>query len=395
MPQRQLISARRKRWLDRELAQWRAEQLVDDAAAAAIGGRYEASSRARVARIALLLGATMLGIGTIWLVASNLEIDEAGPLVRVAFVAGVWLALVALAEAARGRERFGALAGPLALLAALAYGATVFQVAQSLQVPAYEPWLLAAWAGGALAYAYATASAGALVVGLAAATGCYVWLLAREVDGGASFVLGLAIAAPLATAGAVLHREGTPREPFAAAWRLVAALVALLALGAAALPALLEDEALPELALPVAGAALVLAAVVAVRADRLGRIELAGALAVVGAAVALVLLAPDVVTEPFSGEQPAPGQLTHTLVASAAFLALAVGIVFLGVAHASAALTNLAIAAIVLFVAVQSFGLIAPLFSGALLVLAVGAILLVCGLLADRGRRALLREVAS
>ncbi len=44
-----------------------------------------------------------------------------------------------------------------------------------------------------------------------------------------------------------------------------------------------------------------------------------------------------------------------------------------------------------LFVAVQSFGLIAPLFSGAALVLAVGAILVVCGLLADRGRRRLLR----
>ena len=98
---------------------------------------------------------------------------------------------------------------------------------------------------------------------------------------------------------------------------------------------------------------------------------------------------------PFSGDELPAGPLAHALVASALFLALSVGLAFLGVARESAALTNVAIAAIVLFVAVQSFGLIAPLFSGAALVLAVGAILVACGLLADRGRRRLLREIAS
>ncbi|HEV2060755.1 MAG TPA: hypothetical protein VGR11_15495, partial [Solirubrobacteraceae bacterium] len=88
------------------------------------------------------------------------------------------------------------------------------------------------------------------------------------------------------------------------------------------------------------------------------------------------------------------GQLAHALAASGLALALAVGVALLGVARESAALTNIAIAAIVLFVAIQSFGLIAPLFSGAALALAVGAILVICGMLADRGRRRLLRAVS-
>src|SRR5688500_14621598 len=94
---RQLIPARRLAWLQRELAAWRSDGLVDDAAAAAIAERYEASSRARAARVLLTLGAALVGVGIIWLVASNLDIDEAGPLTRFAFVAALWLAFVALA----------------------------------------------------------------------------------------------------------------------------------------------------------------------------------------------------------------------------------------------------------------------------------------------------------
>jgi uncharacterized membrane protein len=393
MAQRQLIPARRMAWLQRELAAWRADGLVDDAATSAIAERYEASSRARAARVLVTLGAALVGVGIIWLVASNLDIDEAGPLTRFFFVCVLWLVFVALAEAVRGRERFGVLAAPLALLAAIAYGATIFQVAQSLQVPAYEPWLLAAWAAGALAYAYATGGSGPLVLGVGTAVGCYVWLLTRDASGGTAFVLGLALAVPFAVAAAVLHRE---RERFAAAWRFAAALVALPAIGGAAIPGVLDGSPVPALAFVVGGVAIAVAVVVALlRADDVGFIELAVATGIAGAAIVLALTATELEGDVFSGEELPAGPLAHALVASALFLALSVAIAFDGVARESAGLTNLAIAAIVLFVAIQSFGLIAPLFSGAALVLAVGAILVVCGLLADRGRRRLLREMAS
>jgi len=394
MAPRQLISGRRLAWLQGELARWRSAGLVDEAAAAAIEARYQASSRARAARILLMLGAALVGVGIIWLVASNLDIDEAGPLTRFAFVAALWLGFIALAEVVRGRERFAALAGPLALLAAIAYGATIFQVAQSLQVPAYEPWLLVAWAIGALAYAYGAAASAPLVLGVGAAVASAVWLLTRDAEGGASFVLGLALAAPFAAAAANLHRAARGRR-FAGAWRFAGALVALLALAGAAIPGVLEDATVPALALVCGGVALLVAAAAAVRADAQGRVELAIALGCAAAAVALAFTAPDVAADPFSGENPSAAQLAHTLVASALFLALSLALAFVGAARESAALTNLALAAIVLFVAVQSFGLIAPLFSGAALVLSVGAILLACGLLADRGRRRLLKDVSS
>lgn len=390
MPERQPISGRRMRWLEQELAQWRAAGFVDEAATAGIAARYEVSSRARAARLLLVLGCVFVGVGIIWLVASNVDFEQVGPVARFGLVAGLWLGLVVLTEIVRGRERLGVLAGPLALLAATAFGATIFQVAQSLQVPAYDPWLLAAWAAGALAYAYATGSSGPLVVGIAAAAAFYVWLLTREAAGGAPFVLGVAAAVPPAAAAAVVH-AGTARASFAAAWRLAAACLALLALAAAAIPGLLEDAAVPVLALATAGAALAVAAAVALRADRRGRLELVVAAGVVVAALVLVAVAPDRTADAFAGERLPADQLAHTIAASALFLALAVGTALLGVARESPALTNVAIAAIVLFVAVQSFGLIAPLFSGAALVLAVGAILVACGLLADRGRRHLLR----
>ena len=52
------------------------------------------------------------------------------------------------------------------IMAALTFGAVVMQAAQSLQVPAYEPQLLAWWGLGALVHAYVVRGVGPLVVGL-------------------------------------------------------------------------------------------------------------------------------------------------------------------------------------------------------------------------------------
>ncbi|MDP8967892.1 MAG: DUF2157 domain-containing protein, partial [Actinomycetota bacterium] len=113
MPERRPISGRRMKWLEQQLAQWRAADLVDEAAAAAIAARYRVSSRARAARLLLVLGCVLLAVGIIWLVASNVELDEVGPFARIGLVAALWLALVVLAEVACRGERFDVLAGPL------------------------------------------------------------------------------------------------------------------------------------------------------------------------------------------------------------------------------------------------------------------------------------------
>ncbi len=337
--------------------------------------------------VLLFLGAGLVGVGVIWLVAANLEIDEIGPLQRVLGVAAAWLALVAAGEALAARPRWDVVAGPVRLIAVLAYGGTIFQAAQSLQVPAYAPFLLVAWGSGALAYAYAVRARAALVLGVAILGGWYVWALGEQGADGTAFILGLGVACVAAGAITALHREG-----FGAPWRFAAAAFGLLALGTAAVPEAADGE-LPD-ALPVAlGAvvALALAVAAAVRAPA-ERHEIAGAVAVGAATALLMLIVPDEVASFGDGDFVTGSQSAYTLFACALFLAAAVGVALAGVTRGQASLTTLAYGALLLFLAVQSFGLLAALTSGAAVVLGVGAVLLVAGVVLDRGRRRLIEE---
>ena len=60
------------------------------------------------------------------------------------------------------------------LLAAGAFGAVVFQAAQSLQVPAFEPILVGVWAGAVL-WAYAVRGVAPLVLGVVLVAVWFVW----------------------------------------------------------------------------------------------------------------------------------------------------------------------------------------------------------------------------
>jgi len=386
------IGPGRFRWLEGELERWRAAGIVDTEAAARIREDYAPGTKAQATRLFLVLGALLAGVGLIWLIASNLEIEEIGPLMRFAGVALIWLALVAAAEAA-GRSRFDVLAGPLRLLAVLAYGATIFQVAQSLQVPAFAPELLLAWAAGGIVFSYATGAAAALTLSVAVLGGWFVWGLGERTDTGAAFVIGLGLAVPAATAIAALH--GEEHERLAEPWWVAAACFTLVALLSATFPDFAGSDGLPAITI-VSGAlgALTLCAMAIWRARQ--RIpEIAGSLLVAVAAVGLTVVAPGTPDEAFFGPGQVSGAETaYILGASAAFLAGAVGVAALGVRRSMPGLTNLAFLGVLVFVAVQSFGLIADILSGAALALCVGAILMVIGLVLDRGRRTLLREAA-
>src|SRR5687767_15832258 len=83
-------------WLESELRAWHAEGLVDDATASAIRGRYVPVRKVTLARIVLTLGACFVGLGLVWLVASNL--DAMAPLTRFLLMVAVWLGFVGAAE---------------------------------------------------------------------------------------------------------------------------------------------------------------------------------------------------------------------------------------------------------------------------------------------------------
>lgn len=380
------ISRNDLRWLESQLLDWRAEGLVDDGAADAIRSRYEVSARPQVTRLFLGLGAALAGVGLLWLVAANVDVEAIGPLWRFVLVTALWLALTAGAELARARGAGALLREPLSLLSALGFGGALFQAAQSLQVPAYEPRLLLAWGAGALLYAYAVSARGALIVGVAAVTGWWTWALFDAAgDGLSGAVAGLAVTAPAAAAAAALHLD----ERFAEPWRFSAAVLALVAIFIVAAGGT-ERTGLPVLELVAGAVAAAGLCALAARRAAGDRPELAGAAALAALTVLLVVVGPA-----HAGlEQREGAGAVHALVASAVFLAAAVGVALAGARHSMPSLTNLAFGALLVFAAVQSFGLLAELLSGAALLLTIGIGLLVIGVLLDRGRRHLLEEGA-
>lgn len=383
-------------WLERELAVWRAAGIVDDTQADAVRARYVAVRRLSLTKLLLYLGGGFLGVGLIWLVASNL--DQMSPLLRFLAVTGLWLGFVAGAEVLVRRGRAvgggdGATAGPLVeavhLLAALAFGAVVFQAAQSLQVPAYEPGLVGLWGLGALLYAYADGAVGPLLVGIVATTGWYVWEVLREAEDGMGFVLPVLLAAVVAGAVGVVH-VGRGRPGFAGSWRQVSALLVLLGLFVAAFP-YVDVERFTWTAPVVAGivvAVLAAGAAAALSAPGLG-VE---ALVPLGATLVAVLLVLWEPPEPVLGVVAAEGY-AHAFVSVAVYVVAAGWYAVVGVRRDSAALTALATAALVLFTTVQSFAVFAPIVTGAALFLVLGVVLLASGYLFDRGRRRLVATV--
>ena len=202
-------------WLAAELPQWRSAGLVDERAADAILATYHPSRRFDLSNLLLTLGAAFVGVGIIWLVASNL--DQLPPVTRFLVVAVFWLAFLAGGELLAGRrEHGGAIPSPVVgcvrILAALTFGALVMQAAQSLQVPAYEPQLLAWWGLGALVHAYVVRGTGPLVVGLLAVASWLVWQTTWETPDALTVLLALFAAGAVAASAAALHADRLPRD---------------------------------------------------------------------------------------------------------------------------------------------------------------------------------------
>lgn len=384
------VSARQLAWLEGELAAWQSEGIIADGDARAIRARYVASRRFSLARLLLALGAAFVAAGLIWLVAANL--DRIPPSARFAAVAALWIGLVIGAEVlAERRERTAdhssPVVGAVRMLAAAAFGAVVFQAAQSLQVPAYSPALVGWWALGALLYAYAVDGVAPLLVGVVSAAIWFTWLSAAEADGQLGFVGAVLLGSAAATAVGVLH-AGRWRPGFATPWRLAGALLALFGMFVAALP--IDDRTRRWPAELIAGAvvALLLAVGALVLGRAADRIEVAVPVLAALAGTALVLWHPQ-----GSVTEPSVGLTARALLSVLGYLLLAGWYAVLGVRRDLPGVTGLATAALVGFTTVQSFAVFAPIVSGATLFLAVGVVLLGSGYGFDRARRRIVATV--
>jgi uncharacterized membrane protein len=391
----QAVSPRQLAWLRDELAGWQADGLVTDEHAAAILDRYRAVRRAGLARLMLHLGAAFVGVGLIWLVAANL--DQFPPIGRFLVVTTLWLGVTVAAEvlasrsAASGRGQGSPLVGAARGLAALAFGAVVFQSAQSLQVPAYEPALVGAWGLGALLYAYAVRGVAPLLVGLVAGVVWLVWHVGANGGSGLGVVLALLLAAAVASGAAVLHDRFGPAD-FVAPWRELGAALGLVGLFAAAVPYVTAADFGPDAG---SWAALVLGVVLALVAAGLARgearLEPLVALGTGLVAAGLVLWDPGTA----AGDRVGFEDWLHAGVSITAYVGAATWAAVLGIQRSSERLTYLALAALVAFTTFQSFAVFAQIIEGAWLFVALGLVFLGSGYLFDRARRGLTEAVTA
>ncbi len=383
-------------WLENELTTWRAAGILDDMQAQAIRGRYVAVRRFSLTKLLLFLGGAIIGVGLLWLVASNL--DNMSPLLRFIVVTLVWLGFVATAEILAERrahrvadrsENGTPVVGAFRLLAALAFGAVVFQAAQSLHVPAYEPKLVGIWGLGALLYAYAVAGVSPLAVGIATITGWYVWHVVEQAQDGMGFVLPVLLAAVIAGAVAVVH-AGRWRPSFGTLWREASVLLTLVGLFVAAFPYVDVENFVWSVPVVVGiVTALVAVAVAVVLGTGNARLEPVAPLIAAVAGILLVLWEPpDLGPDAVGAEGYA-----HALISVAVYVVAAGWYAVVGVRHDSPRMTFIATAALVLFTTVQSFAVFAPIVAGATLFLVLGVIFLGSGYVFDRGRRHLVANL--
>ena len=382
-PTSRAASAAQLEWLGRELTIWQAEGLVHDDQADAILRRYHATRRFSLVRLLLALGAVFVGVGLIWLVAANL--DQLPPLSRFLAIVLIWLALLVGGEVLHAKQPSvpSQLVGSVRLLAALAFGAVVFQAAQSLQVPAFEPLLVGLWGAGALVHAYAVRSLGPLLIGIPTLATWFVWQIMWDAPSAFSAVLALAVLAVAAVSVGALHQRGLLR--FAPVWREVGAGLALAALFAAALPSVTATDFVwsPWLVVGLAVAGLVAGAAIGL-VRGYARLEPVGALLVLAASVLMVLWE--------AGDDPEVLTLVdwaHAAVSVAVYVVVAVGVAVLGIMRNSSRLTALATVGLVVFTTFQSFAVFAQIIQGAWLFVALGLVFLGTGYLFDRARREL------
>lgn len=374
-------------WLTAEMSVWRAEGLVQDPQADSILARYRATNRISLAKLMLTLGAVFVGFGVIWLVAANL--DQLPPLLRFIVVVLIWIAFLVTAEvlAVRREHAIGSIPSPVVgsfrILAALTFGAVIFQAAQILQAPSFEPRLIGCWALGAIIYAYAVRSTGALVVGVIAGAGWYITDVVWDQASGLGVVLALLVAGLVAISAATIQERWSAE--LSTPWREIGAVLLLSGLFAAAIPYVGRDnfEWTPTLVIGVVVAAFATTAAIVLGRGR-ARLEPVGGLILTALAVVLVLW--EAGTDANNVDAAAWG---HAAVSIGAYVAAAAGVAVVGILRDSGRLTAFATISLVIFTTFQAFAVFAQIIQGAWLFVVLGVIFLVTGYVFDRVRRRL------
>ena len=273
--------------------------------------------------------------------------------------------------------------GAARLLAALGIGAVLFQAAQSLQVPAFEPRLLGLWSAAALLHGYATRAYLPFLVGVVSGVSWWFTQPMWDEPSGLTVVM-------LFGAGSVLA-AGTGRAPRRSSRHLRLDVADRRRRHGPAGPLRRRHprhRGRPDRLVLLArgrpgGAGLVAAGAVATRPG-VRALEPLGAIVVLVVATLIGLWS----TGADSSDVDASDWL-HAATSVAAYVLLAVALVALGTVREHPPLTWMAMVGLVVFTTFQSFAVFAPIVTGAWLFVVLGTVFLGTGFLFDRARREL------
>ena len=146
------------RWLKHEVAQWRAEGLLDEVLAQRILARYPPVAERNWGRIVFsAMGATLVGLGVILFFAYNWQLVPKAAKLSLA-IAALLAAHGSAMAVARRADASRALVEGLHVLGTMLFGAGIWLVAQIYHIDEHYPDAFLVWSLGALALAWAMPS---------------------------------------------------------------------------------------------------------------------------------------------------------------------------------------------------------------------------------------------
>ncbi len=155
----------------REIKAWRSEGIISDEVAEALLARYESTeaerrsfSLNRLTGILAVMGAVLVGLGVVGLVAVNW--NEISDFAKLAMMVACTSASYVIGWLLAYRMGYARVGIALILLGAILFGASIHLIAQAYNVEVNHPNLVTAWFLGVVPLAYVTRSKALLVLSI-------------------------------------------------------------------------------------------------------------------------------------------------------------------------------------------------------------------------------------
>lgn len=387
--------------MDDETREWVNQDVITEEQRDEILSRYEGEDRSRAVRVILILGAVMVGLGALLFVGANWSAIP---------VAGRMLLLVSLTTTAYysgwnvkyKREGWNKVGDALLFIGSLSVGATLFLTAQTFNVEANVHWLLLLWLVAVAPASYAVDSKPTLLLSMV----LLGWWSGSYVGGGSLFDvaegfftnIGAYAFYGLTLYGVGRLHEGTRFDGFASTYKTFGPLfffamtyaVVVSELAAVWRVESVEGSAFLFLMLFTAVATAGVNVYLGKIDEKVEGVWYAGAFALSLFTVGVSWI---FVNTELVGETDRLVVNTLTVLYHAAFLALVVGVIYMGYEKRATAYVNIGLLFFVLYTGYLYVAKIATYLGTSLAFVVGGLILLIGGTYLEKKRREMVKEM--